>query len=175
MSQWDEIAFIESDGSNTQLVAAGLSQDYDDLHVIFEGFVNVSGTVSNGVVVRLNGDSSAANYATEVMMLDGGSALFEGKITNAVNGWTVYRLPAVISGNTGNWGYMSFDIIAYKQAVQRNCVAQHCTIQQANGSAMGAMGMTYKGTSAITSVGVYAPSIAFGNKSTLTVYGLKNS
>jgi len=175
MTQWDELAVLESDGSNTELVADGLDQTYNDLHVIFEGFVNYGATQNNDVMVRLNGDASAANYATEVMILDGSSALFQTKAPNAHWGWTVYRTPAVSSGNTASWGYMSFDIINYTYAGKRNCVAQHCTIQQAQGTAMGAMGMSYFGTSAITSVGVYSPGVAFGNKSTLTVYGLKNS
>lgn len=174
MTQWDELAVLTSDGSNTQLVAAGLTQDYDDLHVIFEGFVNTSATEYNNLVVRLNGDSSQANYHTTVMMLDGSSTLFQEIDPNIVDGWTVYRCPAVSSGNTASWGYMSFDIVNYTYAGARNCVAQHCTIQQANGTAMGGMGMSYLGTSAITSVGVYS-GVAIGNASTLTVYGLKNS
>ena len=175
MTQWDELAVLTSDGSNTQLVAAGLSQDYDDLHVIFEGFVNTSSTTEYGnCFVRLNGDGNSSNYHTTVMMLDGSGTLFQERDPGVEAGWTVYRLPAVTSGNTASWGYMSFDIVNYTYAGARNCVAQHCTIQQANGTAMGGMGMSYLGTSAITSVGVYS-GVAIGNASTLTVYGLKNS
>ena len=61
MTQWDELAVLTSDGSNTQLVAAGLSQAYDDLHVIFDGFLNTSATEYKNLVVRLNGYSSQAN------------------------------------------------------------------------------------------------------------------
>ena len=175
MTQWDELAVVTSDGSNTQLVASGLTQDYDDLHVIFEGFVNDSTNPYNNAFVRLNGDSSSSNYATEVMIGDNGGSLFQSRAPGVEAGWTIYRLPAVSSGNTASWGYMSFDIINYTYAGARNCVAQHCTVQQANGTALGGMGMSYLGTSAITSVGVYAGSVAFGNASTLSIYGLKNS
>ena len=174
MTQWDELGVVTASGSDTQLVVSGLTQDYDDLHVIFEGFANDGTNPYNNAVVRLNGDSSQANYGTNVMILDGSSTLFQEIDPNAVDGWTVYRLPAVSSGNRSDWGYMSFDIINYTYAGARNCVAQHCTVQQSGGTAMGAMGMSYLGTSAITSVGVYSGAV-FGPSSSLTVYGLKNS
>ena len=174
MTQWDELGVVTASGSDTQLVVSGLTQDYDDLHVIFEGFANDGTNPYNNAFVRLNGDSSSSNYGTNVMILSGSSTLFQERDPGVEAGWTVYRLPAVSSGNRSDWGYMSFDIINYTYAGARNCVAQHCTVQQSGGSAMGAMGMSYLGTSAITSVGVYSSAV-FGPSSSLTVYGLKNS
>tara|TARA_Y100000401_G_scaffold106059_1_gene99260 strand:+ start:711 stop:1250 length:540 start_codon:yes stop_codon:yes gene_type:complete len=179
MTQWDELAVVTSDGSNETLEVTGITQTYNDLHVIFEGFVVTSSSPNSNVVARLNQDSSSGNYATDIMANDANSALFQEIAPSAVDGWTVYRVPAQNTGTPTGWCYFSFDIINYTYAGARNCVAQNNFVQDASGHpatcCIGATGMTYLGTSAVTAVGIHAPSIAFGANSTLSIYGIKNS
>ena len=174
-TNYDELAVVESNGSVSTLLVTGIDQTYDDLHVIFEGFVNDGTNPFNNIFVRLNQDSNASNYSTEVMINDNGSSLFQQRASGVEAGWTVYRTPAVVSGNIANWAYMSFDINNYTYAGSRNCVAQHHTVQQASGCAMGAMGMSYFGTAAVTAIEVTVVSALIGNGSTLSIYGINNS
>tara|TARA_B100000470_G_C19790016_1_gene391720 strand:- start:210 stop:767 length:558 start_codon:yes stop_codon:yes gene_type:complete len=171
---------IASAGSVRSLEVSGIDQDFNDLHIIFEGFTTGSGQPdpNTDVYIRVNGETSSSLYSQDVTIQEGDGSFTADEIAPSTHsGWKLYNVPNVASGNIGQWAHFAVDINNYTTTTNKLCTVKLTTVRE-SWSYNGALGMAswaYHGTAAITSISVNCDtSHHIGGNSVLTVYGIKN-
>lgn len=171
---FDEIGSVTADGTTTSIEVTGIDQSYDDLHVIFEFFIATTGTPS--AYIRVNGDTATGTYNSDTMVLEGSGSWTYQEDYNAYSGWRMINSPSNSgSGTPYHWGNIMIDMMEYTATRTKSFIAPRCTFNEVGtNSAIGAAGLGYRGTSAISSI-TLAASNNIGSGSTITVYGIANS
>ena len=172
---FDEIGTVTADGTTTAIEVTGIDQSYDDLHVIFEFFIADSGAVATSYVL-VNGDTATSTYNSDSMWLDGSGSYTYQEDYNSFQGWRLMNSPTNGgSGTPNHWGNIMIDMMQYTATRTKSFIARHCTFNESGtSSAIGAAGLGYRNTAAISSIKLSA-SANIGSGSTITVYGITNS
>tara|TARA_B100001996_G_C18620349_1_gene577439 strand:- start:243 stop:773 length:531 start_codon:yes stop_codon:yes gene_type:complete len=172
---FDEIGTVTADGTTTAIEVTGIDQTYDDLQVIFEYFIDDSSNPYTAYV-SVNGDTATSTYNSDTMIGEGSGSYTYQEDYNSYAGWRILNCPSNSgSGTPYYWGNTIIDMMQYTATRQKSFIARHCTFNSVGtNSAIGAAGLGYRNTAAISSI-KFSASANIGSGSTITVYGIKNS
>tara|TARA_A100001035_G_C27725934_1_gene474358 strand:+ start:211 stop:741 length:531 start_codon:yes stop_codon:yes gene_type:complete len=172
---FDEIGSVTADGTTTAIEVTGIDQTYDDLQVIFEFFIDDSSNPYTAYVL-VNGDTATSTYNSDTMIHEGNGSYTYQEDYNSYAGWRMLNAPS--NGGSGTpyyWGNMIIDMMQYTATRTKAFIVRHCTFNEVGtNSAIGAAGLGYNNTAAISSIKLSA-SANIGSGSTITVYGITNS
>tara|TARA_B100000427_G_scaffold207483_1_gene172731 strand:- start:198 stop:728 length:531 start_codon:yes stop_codon:yes gene_type:complete len=172
---FDEIGTVTADGTTTSIEVTGIDQSYDDLQVILEFYV-VDSSNPYTTYVRVNGDTATSTYNSDTMIYEADGSYTYQEDYDSYSGWRMLNSPS--NGGSGvpyYWGNIIIDMMQYTATRTKSFIARHCTENAwGNNGAMGAAGLGYRNTAAISSISLSA-SANIGSGSTITVYGIKNS
>jgi len=172
---FDEIGSVTADGTTTAIEVTGIDQTYDDLQVILEFFIDDSGAVATSYVL-VNGDTATSTYNSDSMWLEGNNSYMYQEDYNSFQGWRMMNSPT--NGGSGTpyyWGNIIIDMMQYTATRTKAFILRNCTFNEVGtSSAIGAAGLGYRNTAAISSISLSA-SANIGSGSTITVYGITNS
>ena len=172
---FDEIGSVTADGTTTAIEVTGIDQTYDDLQVILEFFIADSGAVATSYVL-VNGDTATSTYNSASMWLEGNNSYMYQEDYNSFQGWRMMNSPT--NGGSGTpyyWGNIIIDMMQYTATRTKAFILRNCTFNEVGtSSAIGAAGLGYRNTAAISSISLSA-SANIGSGSTITVYGITNS
>ncbi len=172
---FDEIGSVTADGTTSAIEITSIDQTYDDLQVVLEFFIADSGSTYTSYV-SVNGDTATSTYNSDTMILEGSGSWTYQEDYNSYSGWRMLKSPT--NGGSGTpyyWGNMIIDMMQYTATRQKSFIVRHCTFNAVGtNSAIGAAGLGYRNTAAISSIKLSA-SANIGSGSTMTVYGITNS
>ena len=173
---FDEIGSVTADGTTTAIEVTGIDQTYDDLQVILEFFIADSGAVATSYVL-VNGDTATSTYNSDSMWLDGSGSYTYQEDYNSFQGWRMMNSPT--NGGSGTpyyWGNIIIDMMQYTATRTKAFIVRNCTFNEVGtNSAIGAAGLGYNNTAAISSIKLSTSAGTIGSGSTITVYGITNS
>ena len=173
---FDEIGSVTADGTTVAIEVTGIDQTYDDLQVILEFFIDDSGAVATGYV-SVNGDTATSTYNSDTMIYEADGSYTYQEDYNSYSGWRMLNSPT--NGGSGTpyyWGNMIIDMMQYTATRTKAFIVRHCTFNEVGtNSSIGAAGLGYNNTAAISSIKLSTGAGVIGSGSTITVYGIKNS
>ncbi len=172
---FDEIGTVTADGTTTAIEVTGIDQTYDDLQVVLEFFIADTASTYTGYL-SVNGDTATGTYNSDTMIGEGSGSYTYQEDSNTYSGWRILNCPT--NGGSGTpyyWGNMIIDMMQYTATRQKAFIVRHCTFNAVGtNSAIGAAGLGYTNTAAISSI-KFSSDYNIGNGSTMTVYGITNS
>tara|TARA_B100000427_G_C15491690_1_gene587937 strand:+ start:1067 stop:1597 length:531 start_codon:yes stop_codon:yes gene_type:complete len=172
---FDEIGSVTADGTTSAIEITGIDQTYDDLQVIFEFFVNGVGSTQS-TYISVNSDTATSTYNSDTMILEGSGSWTYQEDYDAYSGWRMINCPTNSgSGTPYHWANIIIDMMQYTATRTKSFIAHRCTFNESGtNSAIGAAGLGYRGTSAISSIKLSSDA-NIGSGSTMTIYGITNS
>jgi hypothetical protein len=164
-STYTPIGFANISTTTSAVTFSSIPQTYTDLVIVVSTYSANGGSFSN-IQTKYNGDTTNSNYAYGLMYSQGSGSSSGGG--NA--GWWGY-----ISGNAGAYSTMQAHIMSYSSTNRFKTTI----ITESNGVvnnplyAFELSVMTWKNTSAVTSLIVDGSNGGFAVGSKLTLYGIK--
>lgn len=171
-NSYESISTVTLSSSTPSISFSSIPSTYKHLQI--RGLVRSdrAGQTQDILGIRLNGDTTAANYAAHWLQGDGASAAGSNTIGGNPYAWNGYS-PAA-SSTSGNFGVMVLDLLDYANT-NKNKVTRMLGGNDQNGSGIVHLWSTlWAQTSAVTSVTilpVFGSNLVSG--STLALYGIK--
>lgn len=171
-SSYESIASATGTGSSDTITFSSISSSYKHLQVR----AILRGTSSAGIgnaSIRLNGDTTDANYASHHIGGDGGSVFVYGSASGPV------YLPNCFpySDQAANiMGVLLIDINDYASTTKYKTIRNYCGIATNSGVSVGAINLgsgLWENTNAVTSLTISGIGVNFTTTSVFALYGIK--
>jgi hypothetical protein len=164
-SDYESIATGTPTGSSFDFTS--IPSTYKHLQVRIDGRLTSTGSPSSGFVMKINADSTAANYRYHYLQGNGSSASAFGD----VNQFDLYSLPTADAASN-IFGTVIIDIIDYASTT-KNKTLRWFIGNDRNGEGTVSLGAgLYLSTTALSQIN-FSTSSSFASRTTFSLYGIK--